>query len=112
MAEADDAPETTGDWQDGKYTFVLSKPVPDPEKPGETLKQVTLREPTTADMVETGNPVDFNPVTFPPTIKINDRSMAAMISRLSLLPPSVVGRLAPKDAINLGWVIAPFFVPV
>lgn len=112
MTSENTASAATGEWVDGKYVFELSKPLPDPERPGETIKSITLREPDGSDMVETGNPVDFNPVAFPPTVKINDRNMAAMICRLAMLPPSVIGKMAPKDMINVGWVLAPFFVPV
>ena len=112
MSKASKPAAVVGDWENGRFVFPLEKPVPDIENPGEFLKEVTLREPSGTDMVEAGNPVDFDPISQPPKVSIDPRKMAAMISRLSALPPSVVGRMAPKDMINIGWVVAPFFVPV
>ena len=61
------------------------------------------------DIIAVGNPVEFNPVADPPTMRIRDREMGAMISRLSNLTPVTIGRLESKDLINAGWVLAPFF---
>lgn len=105
MAEQTD----DGGWKDGRYTFQLSKPLLSED--GE-LKALTLREPTASDIIACGNPVEFNPLSDPPTIRIRDREMGAMISRVANVSPVAIGRMVPKDLINAGWLLAPFFVPV
>lgn len=106
MADEQDA---DGGWTDGKYTFPLSKPILTED--GE-LKTLTIREPTASDIIACGNPVEFNPISDPPSVRIRDREMGAMLSRLTNISPVGIGRMAPKDLINAGWVLAPFFVPV
>lgn len=104
------ADEQTNDgWRDGKFTFQLSKPVISED--GE-IKSLILREPTASDIIACGNPVEFNPISDPPTIRIRDREMGAMISRIANVSPVAIGRMAPKDLINVEWLLAPFFVPV
>ena len=104
------ADEQTDDgWKDGNYTFPLAKPILSED--GET-KALTFRKPTASDIIACGNPVEFNPLSDPPTIRIRDREMGAMISRLANISPVAVGRMETKDLINAGWLLSPFFVPV
>lgn len=101
--------EGAHEWNDGKLVFPLSKPV---LAHGEDVKAFTLREPTGADIIAVGNPVNFDPVSSPPRVQIDDARMAAMIARLAAVPPSAVAALSPKDLINLGWALASFFMPI
>ena len=38
--------------------------------------------------------------------------LAAEKHRATYIAPVGIGRMAPKDLINAGWVLVPFFVPV
>ncbi|MDT3382523.1 phage tail assembly protein [Labrys neptuniae] len=97
------------EWADGKLTFPLSKPV---MAHGDMVKELVLREPTGADIIAVGNPVQFDPVSSPPRVQIDDARMAAMICRLATVPQGTVAALPPKDLINLGWSLASFFMPI
>lgn len=105
------APDKEGstEWVDGKYSFKLSQPITTEE--GETWF-VPMRTPTGADLIAVGNPVEFNPISDPPTLRIKDKEMAAMVARVSNIAQPFLGKITPKDLINLGWVLAPFFMPV
>lgn len=96
-------------WVNGRYVYTLTKPIPDG---GETVSQITLREPTTSDTIEAGSPCDLDPTSDPPRVVFNDRNTAAMISRLASIAPSSVGRMSPKDFAALKWIIADFFLPL
>ncbi len=97
------------EWKDGKLRFPFDYEV---EAHGEQVKELVLREPTGADVIAVGNPVQFDPISDPPRILVDDKRMAAMISRLAEVPPSSVAKLKPKELISLGWLLTPFFVPV
>ncbi|GAC1040823.1 phage tail assembly protein [Rhizobium sp. No.120] len=96
-------------WENGKLKFNFDYEI---EAHGEQVKELTLREPTGADVIAVGNPVQFDPISDPPRVLIDDKRMAAMISRLADVPPSSVAKLKPKDLISLGWFLTPFFMPV
>lgn len=98
-----------GEWKDGKFRCKLSKPI---EADGETVSILTIREPSTEDIIECGNPVSFDPMKSPPTITPDDVRMAKMIARLAGIPPSSLKKMAPKDFLALQWVVVPFFMPV
>lgn len=95
-------------WKDGKYTLTLTKPITTEDGPQDSL---TLLEPSGGDVMAAGNPVKFNPFSDPPVIEIDEKKMAAMIARCAKITPVFLGRMAPKDIIAAGWVLAPFFIP-
>ncbi|CAM5771998.1 hypothetical protein LMIY3S_03696 [Labrys miyagiensis] len=97
------------EWIDGKFTFPLSKPV---MAHGDMVKQLVFREPTGADIIAVGNPVQFDPLSSPPRIQIDDARMAAMLSRLATVPSSTIAAMSPKDLINAGWLLTNFFMPI
>lgn len=101
--------EAAQGWTNGRYVYRLTRPIP---VEGEEVKEITLREPTTLDVVEAGNPCSLDPATNPPTIRFDERKQAAMISRLANIPPSSVHRMSPKDFTAIGWIVADFFLPV
>ncbi|MGZ9718817.1 phage tail assembly protein [Rhizobium miluonense] len=96
-------------WEDGKFKFHFDYEI---EAHGEKVKEFVLREPNGADVISVGNPVQFDPISDPPRVLVDDKRMAAMISRLADVPPSSVAKLKPKDLISLGWHLTPFFMPV
>lgn len=110
-AQAPDAfpPMDNSAWIDGKCRYGLTRPI---QAAGEMIEFITLREPTTGDVIEAGNPCEFDPATTPPKVKFDERKQAAMISRLANIPPSSVQRMHPKDFAAIGWIIADFFLPV
>lgn len=95
-------------WVDGKLLFPLRKPI---IAYNETLKELTLREPGSEDILTVGNPVMINMTIDPPDIKFDDRKMGAMIAQLCGIPISSVGQINPRDFVALSWIIAPFFLP-
>jgi hypothetical protein len=97
-------------WIDGKYTFQLRKPIQNAA--GEQIKELTFREPTGGDMIEAGNPVIFNAFGEETTVSFNEKKLGAMISRLSNQPPSTIKNMSPKDFIDVGWLLASFFMPI
>jgi hypothetical protein len=98
-----------GEWKDGKYLFDLTRPIFTED--GEQ-KSLTFREPNGADIMAIGNPVKFNPISNPPVCEIKDDIMGQMIARCANITPVFLGKMTPKDMINAGWVLAPFFMPV
>jgi hypothetical protein len=104
-----DVIKAVNEWVGGKYIFPLSAPIPRPE--GGDLTELTLREPEGSDMIEAGNPVTFNPLNDDDPYRIDERKMGAMISRLAAMPPSVIGKMKPRDMLALSHVIGPFFLP-
>jgi hypothetical protein len=107
--KADNALEQ-GVWTGGKYRHALFRAIPDGS--GGQMAEITLREPTTGDVIESGNPCTLDPSSNPPRVLFDERKQAAMISRLAGIPPSSVARMSPKDFTALGWIIADFFLPV
>eukprot|EP01037_Dinobryon_pediforme_P017837 gene17837-18065_t len=79
---------------------------------GDKVDTLTLREPTGGDIMAIGNPVEFDPISDPPRIKIDDTRMGNMIARLANVPPSSLRSMVPKDMINLGWILSNFFMPI
>ncbi|MFS8051582.1 phage tail assembly protein [Rhizobium sp. BR 317] len=96
-------------WEDGKLDFPFDYEI---EAHGEKVKKLVLREPQGADVIAVGNPVQFDPISDPPRVLVDDKRMATMISRLAAVPPSTVAQLKPKDLISLGWQLTGFFMPV
>jgi Phage tail assembly chaperone proteins, E, or 41 or 14 len=95
--------------QTSGFTYTLEKPI---EAHGEEVKTLKFREPTARDMMDCGNPVNFDPISDPPKITFDNRSMALMMSRLSGVPTSSIGQLQTRDFTGICWNLAPFFVPV
>ena len=70
----------------------LSTPI---EAHGETLSEITLREPTGRDLRLCGLPYRISMETGEATIDAS--AMAKMISALAAVPPSTVDRLSAED---------------
>lgn len=102
--------EKVNEWVDGKFILPLEKPLPDPAQEGGTIDRLVLREPIGADMVEAGNPIIWNPSDEVP-YRVDERKMAAMISRVSAQPPSIIGKMSPKDMLRASHVLGGFFLP-
>lgn len=101
-------PEQVG-WANGKYRHTLTKKI---NVGGEEITELTLREPSTGDVIEAGNPCNFDPAASTPTVRFDEKKLAAMISRLAAIPPSSVAQMSPKDFSALGWILADFFLPM
>lgn len=69
------------------------------------IKEITLREPTGVDVTKLGVPFYFHGED----LKLDMNVVAAYISRLGAVPPSVVGKLSPKDMVNFAGVVGNFF---
>lgn len=95
-------------WKDGKFVFPLRKPVVAYD---EELRQLTLREPGSEDIIIAGNPVKVNMLVNPPDVQFDDKRMAAMLANLASVPQSSIAKLHPQDFVALSWIIAPFFLP-
>lgn len=89
---------------DAGLTFALRKGI---EAHGETISTLKLREPTSLDIIEIGNPVRLDGANN--TVFHDERKMQMMIARLANVPPSSVAMLAPNDFVALCWALTPFF---
>jgi hypothetical protein len=86
----------------------LRKPV---QAHGDMLNEMTFREPSGADIEAAGFPLTFDFNTEPPTPSLNEKKMAAMMSRLAAVPPSTIKALDYKDWSTCAWSLAGFFMP-
>ncbi len=69
------------------------------------IKEITLREPTGFEVTKLGVPFYFHGED----MKIDMDVVAAYISKLGAVPPSVVGKLSPKDLVTFAGVVGNFF---
>ena len=105
-AADDAAPVTTDFWENGFFEFELRSPIP---ADGDETKTLKLRKPTTADIMEAGDPVEVDFASDPPTYRIDDRKMGRMLSRMADLPPSSIGKLDPQDYKAIKMLVASRF---
>lgn len=97
----------------GSVTIKLSEPI---EANGETLEEITFREPSAADIELCGNPVclDWNNVTGPtsnPRPYFDTKAMSHMMSVLAAVPPSSIRKMKTRDWNTAAWGLAGFFMP-
>jgi hypothetical protein len=92
-----------------EITLPLRKPIPVYTDKVSTLK---LRRPTGSDLVQIGNPVIFDPVSYPPVVRHDMPRMCAMLARLADIPESSIERLEPEDLVAAAWAVSPFFIPM
>ncbi|MET3969095.1 phage tail assembly protein [Bradyrhizobium sp. S3.9.1] len=78
---------------------------------GETVKELTFREPTGADlmMLKEGWPVDIDHVTG--KVTPNSAVMGQMMPMLAAVPPSTIKALKSNDFSNCAYALSGFFVP-
>jgi hypothetical protein len=85
-------------------TVTLAKPI---EAHGETLSQLTMREPTGKDIRINGMPFRFH--ADDGTIVTDAASVHRYIAALAAVPPSAVDRLAPIDWASAMSAVLGFF---
>jgi len=78
---------------------------------GDEVKEITLREPTGADIIATGVPVIFDPLSSPPKIDFDMLKMTEMLARLAAIPTSSFRTMDPRDLMTLAWGCSGFFLP-
>ena len=86
----------------------LRKPI---QAHGETLSEITFREPTGADIEIVGMPVNIDFSIEPFRIEFDSRRMSAMMVQLAAVPPSTIRTMHPSDWSTCAWGIANFFLP-
>lgn len=76
----------------------------------EQITELTLREPTTEDIIEMGLPT-LIVITDDdkPAVEIRQKVIAKYISKLGSVPLSTVKSLAPSDYSNCSGVVMGFF---
>lgn len=105
--EAAAAAETTAAAVDENFVTLR-----DPVKFGdETVTRLEWRKPTGADIIACGHPLRIDFSSDPPSITLDEKKMAAMMSVLYRQPPSFIARLGPNDWTTAAWAIAGFFTP-
>lgn len=92
----------------GAITVPLRKPV---QAYGEERRQLVFREPTAADIMACGDPVQFDMAHDPPRPVFEPRAMSAMMAALATVPASAIAGMHPKDWKNCAWMLAGFFTP-
>lgn len=85
----------------------LIKPI---EAHGKTYPALELRQPTTADVLEVGMPLDIDFDTG--KITFREVEMGKMIARLAEIPLSSVGKLHPADFVFIMAELQVFFIPL
>lgn len=69
------------------------------------ISEITLREPTGADVAKLGVPFVFHGED----LKLDMSVVSSYISRLGAVPPSVVNKLSPKDLMIFAGIVGGFF---
>lgn len=80
-------------------TITLSRPI---EAHGETLTTLTLREPTGADIIACGYPIDAEG-------QLHAGHIAALAARCGGVPPSTLASLSARDVMAVTTAILGFF---
>jgi hypothetical protein len=93
---------------DTSRTFKLRKPL---QAHGETINEITFREPTGADIELCGMPVTIDFGFDPPRVEFDTRKMSAMMVQLAAVPPSTIRAMNPRDWSTCAWGLSNFFVP-
>lgn len=107
MVEATKKPDQPATDPNAPVTYKLSRPV---QSEGETIKQLTFRQPTGGDLMLLG---DQYPISFDAEggIRINPGAMGEIMWRLANVPAPTVRSLSAKDFSGLCWALAPLFLP-
>lgn len=96
----------------GPVTIKLRAPV---EANGQTIDEITFREPTAADIELCGNPVCLDWSAAGPTMQpkpyFDAKIMTHMMSVLAAVPPSSIRKMKTKDWNTAAWSLAGFFMP-
>jgi hypothetical protein len=75
---------------------------------GETIKKLTFRRPTGADLIAVGDdPIVFLGNRYKP----NPSVMAEMMTILAAVPMSTIKQLESEDFVTCEWALVRFFVP-
>src|ERR1700685_639248 len=93
----------------GSATVELAKPIHNMK---DEVTSIRFRKPTGKDILELGNPIDFDPWADSHRVKPALEKIAPMLQRLSGLPTSSLWQLDPNDLMACAWAIAPFFIPM
>lgn len=99
---------------DGSVSIILLHDIPvysEKDRMIIRVKEITFRKPTGLDLLETGNPVVFNPLADPPSVEHKPTVMLNMMSRLSGIATASLTKLDPTDMVSCFWVLTPFFMP-
>lgn len=91
------------------FTRKLQRPI---TAHGETLEEISFREPTAADISRYGNPVRFNLFGDTSDISFYEDKMTAMLAQLSGVNPKAIESMSTQDWTSCAWGIAGFFLPV
>jgi hypothetical protein len=78
---------------------------------GETVMEITFREPTGGDIERIGNPITVGLYENQPKMHFEAQTMTLMMAHLAGVPPSTIRSLHPKDWENGAWKLANFFMP-
>jgi hypothetical protein len=79
---------------------------------GEELEEIKFREPTSKDIMTHGYPIIMRPISGGGLqIVTDEEKMGAMIGALTVMPPSSVGQLHPRDWATISAWLTSFFVP-
>ena len=78
----------------------------------DTVKAISFRKPTGADIISLGNPVEFDAFSDPPKVTHDWSRMSAMMARLSGAPASSFRHMDPNDLVTCAWALSPFFIPM
>lgn len=96
----------------GPVVVKLSFPI---EANGETLNEISFREPTAADIELCGNPVcldwSHSGPTASPKPYFDAKVMTHMMSVLAAVPPSSIRKMKTRDWNTAAWGLAGFFMP-
>ena len=88
--------------------LLLRKPV---VANGETVNEITFREPTAWDIERIGNPVTIGLYENQPKMHFEGQTMTQMMAHLAGVPFSTIRSMHPKDWENAAWKLANFFMP-
>lgn len=78
---------------------------------GESVNEITFREPTGADIERVGNPITVGLYENQPKVHFEAQTMTQMMSALAGVPPSTIRQMHPRDWNNGAWLLANFFMP-
>jgi hypothetical protein len=108
-AEAAPAAEATALPESDILEFALRSPIAAYKEEVQTLK---LRRPTGADLIAVvRNPVIFTPSIYPPEVRHDLPRVVSLVARLSKVPSSSLGKMAPLELATLAWAISPWLMP-
>lgn len=80
---------------------------------GKEIRVIQMRRPNGNDLLQVGNPVIYYPHVSPPKIEFDLPRVLSMVARLAdpPIPSPSLADMDPRDIVNVGWELAPFFIP-